>query len=126
MTGDWFTCILQAGGTEVVVTGRRCQRRFRKRMWTFLCRDGLGDTQVEREEGSQCLGAAAQRAEIGPGMLPRKSVKVSADDCLKSSRTAPEGWQYVSSEDMLVETEVAWKAEGKARGICCVRTERET
>lgn len=59
----------------MVVTGRRCQRRFRKRMWTFLCRDGLGDTQVEREEGSQCLGAAAQRAEIGPGMLPRKSVK---------------------------------------------------
>lgn len=27
-----------------------------ERMWILLCRDGLGDRQVERREGSYCLG----------------------------------------------------------------------
>lgn len=32
-----------------------------ERMWILLCRDGLGDRQVERREGSHCLRTGAQR-----------------------------------------------------------------
>lgn len=39
-------------------------------MWILLCRDGLGDRQVERREGSYCLRTGAQRVV---GIVPWKS-----------------------------------------------------
>lgn len=74
-----FACISQTGGSEVAGNRERMLAELQGRMETFLCKDGLGDTE-EKGSGKGEGGRGKRRqsmpwdwsseARAGPDMLP--------------------------------------------------------